>query len=91
MYEFRLRLNFVPKGPIDKNTAMVQIMTWRQTGHKPLSEPMMAKISDTNMSFGLKDLIRQFIERPHDFEFHSFAASFGCIEYQKGSTSWWSF
>ena len=35
-------LKFVPKGPIDNNTALVQIMAWRRTGDKPLSEPMMA-------------------------------------------------
>ena len=35
-------LKFVPEGPIDNNTTLVQIMAWRQTGDKPLSEPMMA-------------------------------------------------
>ena len=36
-------LKFAPKGPIGHNTALVQIMAWRWTGDKPLSEPMMAK------------------------------------------------
>ena len=35
-------LKFVPNGPIDINTALVQIMARRRTGDKPLSEPMMA-------------------------------------------------
>ena len=35
-------LNFVPKGPINNIPALVQIMAWRRTGGKPLSEPMMA-------------------------------------------------
>ena len=35
-------LEFVPKGPIDNNTAFVQIMGWRRVGDKSLSEPMMA-------------------------------------------------
>ena len=33
-------LKFVPKGPIYKIPALVQIMTWRRSGNKPLSEPM---------------------------------------------------
>ena len=36
-------------GPIDNNTALVQIMAWRRTGHKPLSETMLAKIGDAYM------------------------------------------
>ena len=35
-------LYFVPKGPIDNNTELIQIMAWHQTGAKPLSKPMMA-------------------------------------------------
>ena len=35
---------FVSKGPIDNNTALVQIMDWCQKGHKSLSEPMMALV-----------------------------------------------
>ena len=31
-----ISLKFVPKGPIDNNSSLVQIMAWRQTGHKPL-------------------------------------------------------
>ena len=34
-------LNFVPKGPFNNNSALVQIMAWRRPGDKPLSEPMM--------------------------------------------------
>ena len=32
---------FIPKGPINNNPALVQIMAWCQPGDKPLSEPMM--------------------------------------------------
>ena len=28
---------------------MVQIMAWRQTGTKPLSEPLLAKLTDAYM------------------------------------------
>ena len=36
-----ISLSFVPKGPIDNILALVQIMAWRLSGDKPLSEPMM--------------------------------------------------
>ena len=32
-------LQYVRKGPIDNNPALVQIMAWRLTGDKPLHEP----------------------------------------------------
>ena len=31
---------FVPYGPVDYKSALVQIMAWWQAGDKPLSEPM---------------------------------------------------
>ena len=37
-------LKFVPKGPIDNKSALVQVMAWRWPGAKPLSEPMMASL-----------------------------------------------
>ena len=37
----KISLKFVPKGPINKIPALVQIMAWRRPGDKPLSEPMM--------------------------------------------------
>ena len=36
-----ISLKFVTKGPINNIPAMVQIMSWRRPGDKPLSEPMM--------------------------------------------------
>ena len=38
----KISLKFVPKDPIDSIPALVQIMAWRWTGAKPLSESMMA-------------------------------------------------
>ena len=35
---------FVPKGPIIDIPALVQIMAWRRSGDKPLSEPMMVRL-----------------------------------------------
>ena len=40
----RISLKFVPKGPINNIPALVQIMAWRRSGDKPLSEPMMVRL-----------------------------------------------
>ena len=40
----KISLKFVPKGPINNNPALVQIMPWRRSGDKPLSEPMMVSL-----------------------------------------------
>ena len=40
----KISLKFVPKGPINNNPALVQIMAWRWSGDKPLSEPMMVSL-----------------------------------------------
>ena len=45
----KISLKFVPKGPINNIPALVQIMAWRWTGNKPLSEPMMAQSNDAYM------------------------------------------
>ena len=37
-------LKFVPKGQINNIPALVQIMAWRRSGDKPLSEPMMVSL-----------------------------------------------
>ena len=37
-------LKYVRKGPIDNKPALVQIMAWRRSGDKPLSEPMMISL-----------------------------------------------
>ena len=39
-------LKFVANGPIDNIPALIQIMTWRQIGDKPLSETMVALFTD---------------------------------------------
>ena len=38
---FKISLKFVPKGPIENNSALVPIMAWRQIGDKPLSSESM--------------------------------------------------
>ena len=37
-------LKYIRKGPMDNNPALVQIMAWRRSGEKPLSEPMMVSL-----------------------------------------------
>ena len=37
----KISLKFIPTDPINKISALVQIMAWRRPGDKPLSEPMM--------------------------------------------------
>ena len=45
----KISLKFVLKGPINNIPVLVQIMAWRQTGDKPLSEPMMTQFKDAYM------------------------------------------
>ena len=40
----KVSLTFVPKGPINNIPALIQIMAWRRSGHKPLPEPMMVSL-----------------------------------------------
>ena len=42
-------LKFVPKGQIDKKSALVQVMAWRLFGAKPLPEPMLTQFTDAYM------------------------------------------
>ena len=46
IYKFRLNLSlkFAPKGSINNIPAQVQIMAWRRSGDKPLSEPMIVSL-----------------------------------------------
>ena len=42
----QISLKFVPLSPIDNKASLVQLMTWRRTGDKPLPEPMMIRFND---------------------------------------------
>ena len=48
----QISLKFVPRGPIDNNPALVQIMAWRRIGDKPLSEPMLTWFTDIYAALG---------------------------------------
>ena len=45
----QISLKLVPGSPIDDKPALVQVMAWRRTGDKPLSEPMMTQFTDAYM------------------------------------------
>ena len=45
----KISLNLLPKGPINVMPALIQIMAWCQTGHKPLSRLMRALFTDVYM------------------------------------------
>ena len=45
----KISLKLIPKGPIDNDPALVQIMVWRQVGDKPLPEPLMTLFTDAYM------------------------------------------
>ena len=40
----KISLKFVPKARINNIPALVQIMAWRRTGDKPLSEPLLVSL-----------------------------------------------
>ena len=45
----KISLKFVPKGPIDNESVLVQVMAWRRTGDKLLPEPMLTQFTDAYM------------------------------------------
>ena len=44
-------LKFVPKGSIDNNPALIQIIAWRRIGDKPSSEPMLTGFTDAYIRY----------------------------------------
>ena len=42
---------FIPRSPIGNKPSLVQVMAWRRTGDKPLSEPMLSQITDAYMRY----------------------------------------
>ena len=44
-----ISLKLVLRGPINNKSALVQVMAWRRTGNKPLSEPMLTRFTDVYM------------------------------------------
>ena len=47
VFEFQLQFHkFIPKGPIDHKSALVQVVAWHRTGEKPLPESMLTQFTD---------------------------------------------
>ena len=44
LISIKISLKFVPKGPIDNITALIQIMARYRTDDKPISEPMLVSL-----------------------------------------------
>ena len=40
-----ISLKFVPRGPINNIPTLLRVMAWRRPGDKPLSEPMMVRLT----------------------------------------------
>ena len=51
----RISLTFVPNGPIDNRLALTQVLAWRRTGDKPLSEPILTQFNDAYMRIVRED------------------------------------
>ena len=45
----RISLKFIPKGPIDNDSALVLVKACRRAGGKPLPEPMLTQFTDVYM------------------------------------------
>ena len=45
----KISVKFIPKGSIDNNPVLVQIMAWHRIGNKPLSEPILTRFTDAYM------------------------------------------
>ena len=45
----QISLKFVPNGPSDNKSALVQVISWHRAGNKPLPEAMMTLFTDAYM------------------------------------------
>ena len=45
----KISLKYLSKGQINNHITLVQMMAWRRSGDKPLSEPMVAEFADAYM------------------------------------------
>ena len=60
------RITFVPMSPIDNMPALVQLMAWRRTGDKPLSEPMLTRFTDAYMRHKGRWVNREEMHLPNE-------------------------
>ena len=74
-----ISLKFVRKSPINNIPALVQIMAWRWSGHKPLSEPMMVSLQSLLTlicALGLNELFKKKISL---YDLHTTLRGYLCI------------
>ena len=45
----QIALKFVPRDPVSKNSALVQVMAWHRSDDKSLYEPMVVYLTDACM------------------------------------------
>ena len=45
----KISLRFLPRSLMPNSVALVQVMPWHRTGHKPFPEPMMTQLTDEYM------------------------------------------
>ena len=55
----KISRKFVPEGPIDKKSALFQVMAWRRTGNKPLPEQILTQSTDIYTALGRDELRSQ--------------------------------
>ena len=46
---WQMLLKLVPRSPIDNKPVLVQVMAWRRTDDKPLTELMLTQFTDAYM------------------------------------------
>ena len=49
-------MKFVPKGPINNNPALVQVMAWHPTGDEPLPDQMLTQFTNIYVALGGDEL-----------------------------------
>ena len=83
----KISLKFVPKGPINNISALVQVMVWPRPGDKPFTEPMVLKLlRRIYVSLGLDELMLVwFISQKETVGHYSLS---GKTFYRQ--ISWWS-
>ena len=79
----RISPKFVPKGPIDNKSALVQAMAWRRTGDKPLPESMLTQFTDAYMQHEGRWVLNTERVAPHYW--------LVLCERAKGSVTWIAF
>ena len=76
LISINISLKFIPKGPINNIPALVQIMAWRRSSDKPLSESIMISLP-THICVTRPQWVNT--SRPRQSDHHFADDSFKCI------------